>query len=202
MKIEAVLFDIDGVLCDACEIHRTALNDALAPFGFTITMDEHIDRYNGKPTKTKLRMLTEEKDLDPRWWSAIEEAKQEHTCRAFCGLCPDQEKISLLSALKRFGLKVAVCSNSIRRSVEIMMENLGLTPYLDLMVSNEDVAKAKPDPEMYLYAAETLGVCISRCAIVEDSPVGIEAALAANPGKLIRVEGPHRVNMTLLEVLE
>lgn len=80
-----------------------------------------------------------------------------------------------LSKLKREGYRIAVCSNSIRKTIELMMERAGLIRYIDLIVSNEDVKKAKPDPEMYQTAIEKFGLNPKECIVVEDNPNGIRA---------------------------
>ena len=84
-----------------------------------------------------------------------------------------------LSRLKQDNLKLAVCSNSVRQSVELMMRLSNLAPFLDLMVSNEDVKKAKPDPEMYNFAIDRFGLKPSEVLILEDNEHGIAAARAA-----------------------
>jgi HAD superfamily hydrolase (TIGR01509 family) len=97
-----------------------------------------------------------------------------------------------LSKLKAEGYIVAVCSNSVRQSVETMMELSALNSYLDLIVSNEDVSNGKPDPEMYLMAMETIGVRPEECLILEDNDHGIQAALASG-GHLLKIGVPEDV---------
>jgi HAD superfamily hydrolase (TIGR01509 family) len=90
-----------------------------------------------------------------------------------------------LSKLKAMGFKMAVCSNSVRNTVEVMMEKAGLDKYLDYMVSNEDVSKGKPEPEMYLKAMKHLGFAPHECLILEDNENGIKAARASGAHLLI-----------------
>ena len=84
-----------------------------------------------------------------------------------------------LSKLHKQGYKIAVCSNSVRKTIELMMDKAELTPYLDLIVSNEDVTKAKPDPEMYQTAMKKFKLKPEECIVVEDNPNGIQAGKAA-----------------------
>jgi HAD superfamily hydrolase (TIGR01509 family) len=82
----------------------------------------------------------------------------------------------MLSRLKAEGYRLAVCSNSIRDSLAMMIHQSGLDEYFDFLVSNEDVKKPKPDPEIYLSAIARIGVPASEVLIVEDAPHGVEAA--------------------------
>ena len=77
--IKAVIFDLDGVLVDAREIHYEALNKALERFSYTITREEHLSTYDGLPTKKKLALLTEKKGLPQELYDSIWKAKQEET---------------------------------------------------------------------------------------------------------------------------
>jgi HAD superfamily hydrolase (TIGR01509 family) len=172
-----VLFDLDGVLVDATEWHYEALNRALRLFGFDITRYEHLSSYNGLPTRKKLEMLTVEKGLPSAIHDMLNRLKQVYTREEILTKCrPAFEKEYMLSRLKREGLRLAVCSNSIRESVRLMVHQSGLTEYFDLLVSNEDVSKPKPDPEIYTTAMSRVGTAPEETLIVEDAPHGIEAA--------------------------
>ena len=95
--------------------------------------------------------------------------------------------------MKRDGYKLAVASNSIRDSVVTMMQKSNLDTYLDFMLSNEDVAHPKPDPEIYRKAIGHLGLSPEQCLIVEDNENGIKAAIASGAHVLI-VDNPDAVN--------
>lgn len=177
MPIEAVLFDMDGVLVDATEWHYVALNRALALFGFQISRYDHLSTYNGLPTRKKLEMLTIEKGLPAALHGLINRLKQVYTREEIMTkCCPVFEKEYMLSRLKRDGFRLAVCSNSIRESTEQMVRRSGLFDYFEFLVSNEDIQKPKPDPEMYEYAMRRMGVSPAHTVIVEDAPHGVEAA--------------------------
>ena len=176
-KIEAVIFDLDGVLIDATEWHYEALNRSLGLFGFSISRYEHLAAYNGLPTRKKLQMLSVEKGLPDALHSLINNVKQIHTREEILAHCwPVFEKQYLISRLKREGYRLAVCSNAIQESVELMIRRSGLYEYFDLLISNEDVSKPKPDPEIYLQAFKRMNVVAENTTIVEDSPHGIESA--------------------------
>ena len=176
-QISCVLFDLDGVLVDATEWHYVALNRALALFGFDITRYEHLSDYNGLPTRKKLQMLSVEKGLPAALHDMLSRLKQVYTRDEILTKCrPVFEKEYMLSRLRHEGYRMAVCSNSIRESLQMMVQQSGLSGYFDFLVSNEDVSRPKPDPEIYAAAMARLGVTPAQTLIVEDSPHGLEAA--------------------------
>lgn len=184
--IKAVIFDMDGVLIEAKEWHYDALNRALQLFGYEINRVDHLTTYDGLPTKKKLEMLSLQHDLPRGLHSFINEMKQQYTTELVHALCkPRFVNEFALSKLKSQGYKLAVASNSIRMSVELMMNKAGLTRYLDRMLSNEDVVEAKPSPEIYLKAISLLGCNPEECLIVEDNENGIRAARASGAHVLV-----------------
>lgn len=173
----AIIFDLDGVLIDATEWHFDALNRALVLFGYQISRYEHLAEYNGLPTRTKLDMLSVEKGLPKVLHGLISRLKQTYTREEILRHCwPSFDKEYMLSRLKREGYRLAVCTNAVRESAELMLERAGLRQYFDFVISNEDVSNPKPDPEIYLAALERLGLAPRQAVIIEDAPHGIEAA--------------------------
>ncbi|MBX3118677.1 MAG: HAD family phosphatase [Fimbriimonadaceae bacterium] len=200
--IKAVLFDADGVLVDACELHYVALNRALAEHGYEITREEHIRAYNGLPTRVKLGKLTDEKGFPKNLHETVHEQKQQLTVELIEEvLRPDMTKVQLVKELLGHEFLVAVCSNSLRQTLDRMLRAIGLLDYVNIIVGNDDVKKAKPAPDIYLEGARRLGISIKECLIVEDSPVGLLAAHAANPAKIVKVSSPDEVNVGLLPKL-
>ena len=179
-KIKAVIFDMDGVLIDAKEWHYEALNRALALFGYEISRYDHLVTYDGLPTAKKLEMLSMEKGMPRRLHSFINELKQQYTVdKIFTDCHPVFAHEYALSMLKKEGYHIAVASNSIRHTIELMMEKSNLAGYLDFFLSNQDVTKPKPDPEIYQTAVSRLGLEPQECVVVEDNHNGIQAAKAA-----------------------
>ncbi|MGV7211136.1 HAD family hydrolase [Oxalobacteraceae bacterium A2-2] len=178
--IKAVIFDMDGVLIDAKEWHFEALNRALDLFGMAISRYDHLVTYDGLPTKTKLRMLSLERGLPEALHGFINEMKQIYTMEVIYSKCkPTFHHQFALSRLKADGYRMAVCSNSVRNSVQLMLERAEVLPYMDFFLSNEDVATPKPAPDMYVAAIARLGLLPEQCLVVEDNPNGIKAARAA-----------------------
>ena len=180
MAIEAVVFDMDGVLIDAKEWHYHALNRALEHFGYAISRAEHLSTFDGLPTTRKLEMLSQEKGLPRGLHRFLSELKQQYTIEQVHVNCkPLFVHEYTLSNLKGRGYKLGLASNSIKSTVKLMMEKSNLEPYLDVMLSNEDVDLPKPHPEIYLKAAEMLKVRPADCLVVEDNLNGIKSAEAA-----------------------
>lgn len=182
MKVSCVLFDLDGVLVDACDWHYKALNAALMKHGYTpINRQDHLQKYNGLPTRVKLQMLGIGDDIATQ----INEEKQRHTLdiiRSTARIM--EEKIKLHEYLGSLGIKIACVTNSIEETAREMLVATGQMPYIDLLVSNEMVSRNKPYPDCYNHAIRTLGIDPSGCVCVEDSPKGIEAATASIAGHL------------------
>ena len=184
-KIKAVLFDMDGVLIDAKDWHYEALNKALGLFGIEISRYDHLHTFDGLPTKVKLKMLSEQYFLPEQLHRFVNQMKQQYTAQMIHEKChPMFHHEYALSKLHNEGYKIAVCSNSIRSTIELMMEKSMLIDYLDLIVSNEDVKKAKPDPEMYQTAISKFGLAPEECIVVEDNPNGIAAGKASGASVL------------------
>lgn len=185
-KIKAILFDMDGVLIEAKEWHYEALNRALNLFGMPISRFDHLNTFDGLPTRKKLEMLTLERGLPCELHDFINEMKQRYTMQIVHNECkPTFIHEFALSRLKTMGYRLAVCSNSVRNTIEIMMSKSGLGQYLDLMLSNEDVKNSKPDPEIYKKAIEHFKLRPDECLIVEDNENGIRAARASGAYLLV-----------------
>ena len=186
-KIKAILFDMDGVLIEAKDWHYEALNEALKLFGSEISLYDHLVTFDGLPTKDKLNMLTSVGKLPKELHPIINKMKQKHTMRMILNKCkPLFAHQYALSKLHSEGYKMAVCSNSVRKSVEVMIQQAGLDKYFEFYVSNEDVSKGKPDPEMYSKAMDRMNLNPEECLILEDNENGIKAAKASG-GHLLKI---------------
>lgn len=194
MKIKAVIFDMDGVLIDAKDWHYEALNKALKLFGLEISRYDHLVTFDGLPTKDKLKMLSIESNLPESLHDFINEMKQIYTMEIVYAKCkPTFYHQFALSNLKKEGYKLAVGSNSIKNTIQVMMEKSGLLEYLEFFLSNQDVRKGKPDPEMYINAIQRLGFRPEECLIVEDNPNGLKAAFASG-AHVLKVDQIEDVN--------
>ena len=193
-KIKAIIFDMDGVLIEAKEWHYEALNKALSLFGMEISRHDHLVTYDGLPTKKKLEMLSTERGLPLELHGFINQMKQQYTLEIVYGQCkPRFFHEYALSRLRREGYKLAVASNSVRQTVEVMLTQAALIDYLDFSLSNQDVKVGKPDPEIYRKAIKRLGCTPSECLVIEDNEKGILAAKASGAW-VMEVDEVHEVN--------
>ena len=192
MEIKFVIFDLDGVLVEAKEIHYEALNESLGE-KYMITWDEHLSRYDGLKTSQKLEMLTKDKGLPVELYDKVWINKQKLTIDKLRSLSQSEQLIECMTSLANDGYKIAVCSNSIRKTVLTVLSKLGIIEYVDLIISNEDVKNSKPHPEMYWKAISMMSFLPEQTLIVEDSPYGLLAA-SRSKSHILRVKSPTEVS--------
>lgn len=179
-KIKCIIFDMDGVLIDAREWHYEALNRALGIFGYKISRHDHLVTYDGLPTMKKLEILSSYSNLPKQLHRFINELKQIFTMDITMTKCsPTFCHEYAISKLKYEGYRMAVCSNSVRDTMSSMLSKAALLDYFDFYLSNQDVEKSKPHPEIYFKAIERFGVHPRECLVLEDNANGIKAATEA-----------------------
>jgi beta-phosphoglucomutase-like phosphatase (HAD superfamily)/dTDP-glucose pyrophosphorylase len=190
-----VIFDLDGVLIDSRELHYDALNDALRKVGeqYVITREEHLSKYDGLNTTKKLKMLTEQKSLPVSSYDKVWSDKQEATFNLVRGFCKEYLLQTIFRQIKARGYKIAVASNSIRETVKLSLLSIGVMDEVDYFVSNEDVSRTKPYPEMYWKCMTALNALPKNTIIVEDSHIGRQGALDSG-AHLLAVENAKEVN--------
>lgn len=174
-----VIFDLDGVLIDSREVHYEALNAALRTVDskYVISKDEHLSIYDGLSTTKKLHLLTKNKNLPTEYYDQIWKEKQNATLHIFNYVQKDIELVGYFSQLKSHGFQIAVASNSIRNTVKLILLKLGLLEYVDYYVSNEDVKRTKPFPEMYWRCMIACNALPKNTVIIEDSHIGRQGAI-------------------------
>jgi len=179
-RIKAVIFDLDGVLVDSADWHYQALSRALANHGFSLPREEHARHYEGLPTREKLRLLSSEKGLPAALHAPVNELKQRYTLELITRNCrPRASHIEMLARLKAENYRLAVASNSIRKTIEAALAGSGIAGSFDFCLSNQDVSRPKPDPQIYQDAFAKLKMEPGECLILEDHPAGLKAAYAS-----------------------
>lgn len=203
--IKLVIFDLDGVLVDSKDLHYQALNMAIADVNkdWVISYEDHLANYNGNPTSVKLRKLSEKysaiKDVD---LIEISAKKQEYTKELIDKINLDEDLVKIFEWLTANCYLIAVASNSIRNTLGIVLEKLGVMPLVNIALSSEDVSSPKPDPEIYWRCMSRARVTPLETIILEDSEIGHEGALASG-AKLVRVGSRKDVTIELIkEVLD
>lgn len=174
-----IIFDLDGVLIESRDLHYHALNEALLKISdkYVISYEEHLSIFDGLNTTKKLEMLSSRKGLDKKFFQQIWEDKQTATFSLIKNFLPDPKLCKIFKDLKLQGFKIAVASNSIRETVKLSLLSIGVLEYVDYYVSNEDVKRTKPYPEMYWKCMTALNVLPKNTVIIEDSHIGRQGAL-------------------------
>jgi HAD superfamily hydrolase (TIGR01509 family) len=190
--IKLIIFDLDGVLVEAKNIHFEALNEALG-FKYQISWNEHLSKYDGLKTNQKLEMLTQDKGLPTNLYTQVWDEKQRLTLYKLKNLKPDTQLMVCMDLLVQQGYKLAVCSNSIRKTVLTVLSKLNIIENFDLILSNEDVKNSKPHPEIYWKAISQMGFLPEETLIVEDSPYGLLAA-SRSKASVMRVGSPKDIS--------
>jgi HAD superfamily hydrolase (TIGR01509 family) len=176
--LEAVIFDMDGVLIDSEPLHFAVLSEVLAKSGHALTRAEN-EQFIGTTTEAMFMTLIARHGLpgsvveyEQRYDEALLRVLQEPHAAA-------PGVVALLDRLRALGKWVGVASSSRRLWIDATLRSLGLADAFDVVVGGDDVERGKPDPAIYLLAAQRLGVDPERCLAIEDSPNGVRSARAA-----------------------
>ena len=174
-----VIFDLDGVLIESRELHYQSLNDALSSVDakYVISREEHLSMYDGLSTTTKLEMLATHKGLDRSKFNQIWQDKQLATFSLIKEIPVNNQLREMFELLNSYNIKIAVASNSIRKTIKLALLSLGVMEYVDYYISNEDVKHIKPFPEMYWACMTALDCLPHNTVIIEDSHIGRKAAI-------------------------
>ena len=176
----AVLWDVDGTLIDSEEYHWQSWHDAIAAKGRTVTHAEFKATF-GMRNDAILRIFFGP-DISPSEAANIADDKEQRYRDIVL-----THGIELLPGVRRWldrltagGWKQAIASSAPMLNIEAILTALKMTAQFDAIVSAEDVVNGKPDPQVYLVAAERVAVPPTHCIVVEDAPAGIEGARRAN----------------------
>ncbi len=181
MDIKAVIFDLDGVICFTDEYHYLAWKEMADGMG--VYFDREINnRLRGVSRMASLEIILE-RYSGPELSSAEKEAlaaRKNGIYRELLGrMSPadlSDEVKGTLDALRGRGLKLAIGSSS--KNAPFILERIGLGGYFDAVSDGNNISRSKPDPEVFLKAAEFLGLAPSACLVVEDAVAGAEAGHA------------------------
>ncbi|MHB1483689.1 MAG: HAD family hydrolase [Saccharofermentanales bacterium] len=171
----AYIFDFDGVLINSMGAHFECYKKALEEAGVPIEREQFY-RQAGMTALEQIGYFCRKAGKQPDV-NAIYRRKRELFKDYIDLTTPIDCNIQLLKILKENGVRVAIASGSSRPSILPVMEKFGII--VDVLVSTEDVTKGKPNPDLFLCAAQKLGVAPGNCIVIEDSDAGIEAARAA-----------------------
>lgn len=178
-RYQAVIFDKDGVIADSEYCNVMAKHIQLKQAGITVDWHYH-DQFLGTTHEYMWTTMKEEFDLPEeidyyikQWAEVRKELIEKEGIRAMPGI------IDLIKRIKSQGIPIAVASSSNVADIEADLQALGIDSIFDAVVSGEHCQKGKPDPEIFLKAANALGVEAQNCIVIEDSTSGVGAAKAA-----------------------
>lgn len=206
-RFDCVIFDCDGVLVDSEPIVNRVLNQMLNELGIGISLEDSTRLFLGRAVREELEMIERMRGapLPENWlstWLARRNAVLEAEVAAVAHV---RDAIGKIAAT---GMPVCVASGADRIKVKLQLTKTGLVELFqqderEHIFSATEVARSKPAPDVYLLAARTMGVAPGRCAVVEDSPTGVTAGVAAgmtvlgyaerNDAALLREAGAHTI---------
>jgi beta-phosphoglucomutase family hydrolase len=191
----AVIFDMDGVLLDSGAHHRDAWRALLADLGVEPAPD-FWRRTIGRPAEEAVSHLLE-RPVAPDEAAALARRKREHYARlAARGMQAVAGAPAFVDTLVAEGVPRAVATSASRHDVETLLTEIGVRRHFEVVVTADDVRWGKPNPEVYLRAAEGLGLPPQRCLVFEDSVVGVHAARNAGM-RVIGLSTAHTVRELL-----
>lgn len=179
-KIEAVIFDFDGVIAYTEEIHLKTFREVLAPFGISIDSKRWYTEFVGIGGRNIMDILLKENKLEKNLEELVEKRSNnfiEYIEKNQIEEVPGIEKF--VEKLHSMKMKKAIASGSRRRVIETITKRMGLINYFDTIIGAEDTQKKKPHPEPFLLAAERIKIKPENCLVLEDSPNGFQAAKSA-----------------------
>lgn len=209
-EVQAVIFDLDGVLCFTDKYHYQAWKVLADELG--IYFDEKInDRLRGISRMASLEIILEKSDKQ-----YTEEEKLEFTDRKntlyqefLHNMTPEdvtEEVRQTLTELKHRGYLLAIGSSS--KNTQFIIRQIDVVSYFDAVADGNDITKSKPNPEVFLVAAKKLGVKPEKCVVVEDADAGIQAAKAGNMtayalgGDAVNSEGRDKTLSSFADLLD
>ena len=175
MDRRGVIFDMDGVIVDSGPAHLASWKRLAAEHGLEIT-DEQFAETFGRPSREIIRLRWGQ-DLSDHDVCQFDDRKEEIYRQIIRGNMPVMPgALELIRALHADGWVLGIGSSGPPGNVELVVEELGLAPLLTATTNAADVSRGKPDPEVFLIAADRMGVAPARCVVIEDAGHGIEAA--------------------------
>jgi HAD superfamily hydrolase (TIGR01509 family) len=175
--LQAVIFDLDGVLVASNPLHWEAFRRTFAAEGKSFTFEDYRRVGAGAAREAVIRSVLGE--VPPQKLAALMDAKEQHVrdCLRENGVRPVPGAVGFLRAVRQRGLKTAVATAS--RMPQALLEAASIREPFDAIIDRAQVERPKPFPDLYQEAARKLNVKEAACLVIEDSPLGIDAALAS-----------------------
>jgi kojibiose phosphorylase len=177
-RVRGFIFDLDGVLTDTAEFHFRAWQRLADEAGLPFDRQAN-EALRGVSRRESLRLIVGDRPYSEAQLQAMMDRKNAYYLQAVAAITPADllpGAEPLLREIRAAGLKTALGSAS--QNAAPVVERLGLRPLLDVVADGHSVARPKPAPDLFLYAAAQLGLAPAECVVVEDAAAGIAAALA------------------------
>jgi len=188
-KLEAVLWDLDGVIADTAEYHYQAWRDVLGKRGVDFSKADFMHLFGQRHDSIIKFALGN--NLSPEELDAITEEKQQnYRRRVAANIRPMPGAIALIKSLQEHGIKSAIASSAAPENIEIITKGLGIKDCFQAMAHGTEVKEGKPSPQIFLLAAKKLKVKPDNCVVIEDAIAGVAAAKQAGM-KCIAVTNSH-----------
>ena len=183
MTIQAVIFDLDGVITDTAHLHFLAWKELGDSLGVEVNLELN-ELLKGISRQESLEIILKETGIFDNFTDVERQELAERKNRTYVASLESLGPQDLLPGigdclqdLKKRGIKIGLASSS--QNARLIIKKLGLEPYFEAMVDPRSLSRGKPDPEIYLKAAAALGLSPAKCAGVEDARAGLEAIRAA-----------------------
>ena len=203
--LKAVIFDMDGVIIDSEPTHMKLENETYKKLGIEVTGDEHLS-FVGATSNYMWETLKNKYKLS----QTLEELIEYERNKYFKYLNSDECEITLIEGVKELiedlhenGVKLAIASSSPLNVIEAIAKKFQIEEYFEVFVTGDYVKKSKPEPDIFIFASEKLGVSPENCVVIEDSNNGVRAAKKAGMkcvGINSDVEGRQDISMADLVI--
>ncbi|MHC4065237.1 MAG: HAD family hydrolase [Planctomycetota bacterium] len=207
MAIAAMIFDLDGVLIDSAAPHHESWRLLAGELGARVTEEQFLTTF-GRQNRDIIPLLFGDHLSDKRVGELSERKEAIYRDLVRGRIQPIAGAVELARGCRRAGLKLAVGSSGHPANIDLALQELGIAECFDVIVHGNEVTRGKPDPQVFLTAAQRLELPPADCAVIEDAPSGVQAALAAGMTAIgltthhprERLSAAHRVIDSLLEL--
>jgi beta-phosphoglucomutase family hydrolase len=174
----AVIWDMDGVIVDTASKHYQAWQYSFQKRGFILTWDEYRNLF-GRRNDTIIRTVMGQ-ELPQKGVDEVSAEKEAYYSRIIRGnIRPLPGAVELIRSLPDHDFRSAIASSALKDNIEYVLQTIGVREFFQAVVAGRDVVESKPSPQIYLLAAERLGVNPRHCIVIEDAVAGVEGAKRA-----------------------
>lgn len=195
MKYKCVIFDCDGVLVDSESIGATVWVEMARKIGLSISFEKAFNEFTGKSFNSIAKYLSEKAQTD-----LPHDFEKQFRAKTYSAFQADLQPINgIHDVIKKIRVPICVASSGPRKKIYLNLTKVNLISFFsaDRIFSCYDIRKWKPDPSIYLYAAKQMGFRPEDCVVIEDSPHGVQAAIAGGFDVLIYADKDKKKNFNV-----